>query len=306
MNFYNFNYDRDYELVSPGVKFDGVLIEDKLGREVDEHELKELVSNLSADYEMNPQDAQIDPVTKGIIPGFPGKKLDLEGTIDLIYNAKENEEVKPLLVEKKPEQTIGDLFPAPIYQGNPNKQRVSFICNVAWGTEHIDDLLRILHEYDTEISFFLEGKWARNNPQKVKKIYQEGHEIGNHAYSHYKMSTLNRDLVKEEIDKTNETIESILEEKINLFGPPAGDFDEVVLEEADDLGMYTIMWSLDTIDWTKPGEDYMVNKILDQIHSGAFILMHPTEDSVSALNEILPGLKEKSYKIVPVSKQLGI
>ena len=297
---------KDDRTISSGVKLEKIPLEKELDVEPDEEEIKKFIKTHTKDLEIEPENAYIDPSTKGIIPGTEGKKVDMEKTLDNIFKAEEGENVSPSLMSVKPSETINDFTPAPIYQGNPNIDKVSFICNVAWGNEHIDELIEVLDKHEVKISFFLEGRWAKNNPQKTKFIFDKGHEIGNHAYSHYNMSTIDRKLIKEEINKTSETIESIIDEEVKLFGPPAGDFDDMVLEVADNLGVYTIMWSLDTIDWMEPGIDYMTDKIFDGIHPGAFILMHPTEDTVTALDEILSGLKEKSYKVVPVSEQLGV
>ncbi|UMZ73417.1 polysaccharide deacetylase family protein [Natranaerofaba carboxydovora] len=305
MNFDN-SIEKDDNAISPGVKLENVPLEKELGVKPDEDETKEFIKNHTKDLEIEPENAYIDPSTGGIVPGTTGKVVDTEKTLNNIYKAKKGENVSPVFTTVEPSENTNDLTPAPIYQGNPNIKKVSFICNVAWGSEHIDELIEVLDKHEVKISFFLEGRWAKNNPQKTKFIFDKGHEIGNHAYSHYNMSTIDRNLIKEEINKTSETIESIIDEEVKLFGPPAGDFDDRVLEVADDLGVYTVMWSLDTIDWMEPGIDYMTDKILDGIHPGAFILMHPTEDTVTALDEILSGLKEKSYKVVPVSEQLGV
>ena len=290
--------------VNPGVKLGGILIEKELGEEPDRDDLVNFIEKVALEYETEPQDASIEPSTKEAVPGLNGKEVDIESTLELIYSAKENTEVEPVTESVEPEVTLKELDPAPVYRGNPRAQRVSFICNVAWGGEYIADMLDVLEEYQAQVSFFLEGRWARNNPGKVEKIYENGHEIGNHAYSHYNMSTLNRELIHEELIKTQETIEKIIDKKTELFGPPAGDYDKRVIEEANKLSMQTIMWSLDTVDWMEPGTENMTRKILDNVHPGAFILMHPTEDTVKALKKILIGLQEKSYKVVPVSKQV--
>jgi len=292
--------------ISPGVKFDEYSIEEELGKKPQENELKEWVKARALNYEMQPENASIDPVTDGIIPGRLGEKVDLEKTMEAIYNAGEDELVKPVLKEIKPDKSIDDLTPGPIYNGNPKENKISFICNVAWGSEYIVDLLDVLDDHQVKISFFLEGRWARNNPEKVRKIYQNGHEIGNHAYSHYNMSTIDRDLIKEEIEKANDTIKNILDLQVELFGPPAGDFDQRVIEEVDELGMYTILWSIDTVDWMEPGVENMVNKVLEKAHPGGFILMHPTEDTVKAIDNIIHQLKDDSFNIVPISKQLEV
>lgn len=288
---------KDAQRVNPGVEFLGEDLSD-----LTKEEVFTIVSKYQEDLYQEGEDAYLDPVTKGVIPGLPGKELDVENTVENIMLADSETTVPPQLSTIPPDKTIQDYQDAPIYQGNPKKDYAAFICNVAWGTEYIDELLNLLEEHQVRISFFLEGRWAANNPDKVEQIHEYGHEIGNHGYSHYMMSDLNRDKIREEIEKTNQEISEITGTKAELFGPPAGDFDEDVLRVASNLDMYTILWSLDTIDWKEPGVDYMTDKILNNIHPGAIILMHPTEDTVTALDEILTGLESKEYEVLPVSQ----
>ncbi|OWZ84283.1 polysaccharide deacetylase family protein [Natranaerobius trueperi] len=268
-------------------------------------EIIEIVKEYESKLYQKPQDTYLDPVSKGVIPGLAGKELDVDTTVSKILNAEQGEHVEPEYNKIPPEKTIEDYPAAPIYQGNPEKKEAAFICNVAWGTEYIDSMLKVLKDHQVEISFFLEGRWANNNQDEVIEIYADGHELENHAYSHYLMSEIDRKTIREEITQTNEVIEEIVEEKPKLFGPPAGDFDDDVLEEASKLDMRTILWSLDTVDWTEPGVNYMVDKIVDNIHPGALILIHPTEDTIKAVDQIITELNEKGYEIVTVSELIS-
>src|SRR5690606_24242439 len=138
-------------------------------------------------------------------------------------------------------------------------------------------MLKVLNEYDLHTTFFLDGSWVKNNPSLVTMIYEEGHEIGNHAYSHPNMSKLTVQRMDEEIRRTNEAIQAIIDQTPTWFGPPSGDFNQTVVERAAFQGMKTVLWTVDTIDWRKPHPDEMVERVLSKVHHGAMILMHPTE-----------------------------
>ena len=77
-----------------------------------------------------------------------------------------------------------DLDPQPIYRGNPEKPMVALLINVAWGNEYIPKILKTLNDHEAKATFFLDGSWGKKNPDLALMIYEEGHEIGNHAYSH--------------------------------------------------------------------------------------------------------------------------
>ncbi len=191
-----------------------------------------------------------------------------------------------------------------IYHGDPNKEMVAFECNVVWGTEYVPQMLDIFAEKDVKITFFIGGEWAKDNPELLKKIAEEGHEIGNHGYGHKHHSRLNLDQNRKEILDTENVIKSIIDYKTDLFAPPYGEYNDTTLKAAQSLGYKTIMWSIDTIDWRRDGVDKILNRVFKNPHNGAMILMHPTKDTVTALPQMIDRLRELGYEIVPVSEVL--
>lgn len=192
----------------------------------------------------------------------------------------------------------------PIYEGVNDKKIMAFTCNVAWGNEYIPKLLQILEEKNIKITFFIEGRWADKFPELLRLIESKGHEIGNHGYSHAHHAQLSVEQNIDEITKTEESIKKIIDKKTVLFAPPYGEFADNTVKATEELGYKLIMWSIDTIDWKKPGVDYIVNKVLDNAGNGKIVLMHPTEDTVRALPTIIENLKSKGYKISTVSSVL--
>ncbi|MBM7581433.1 putative sporulation protein (polysaccharide deacetylase family) [Caldicoprobacter guelmensis] len=192
----------------------------------------------------------------------------------------------------------------PIYKGDDSQPRIAFECNVVWGTEYIPAMLDILKQHNVKITFFIGGQWAEQNPELLKRMVQEGHELGNHGYSHKYHSRLNLEQNKDEIIKAEEAIERVVGVKTRLFAPPYGDFNKTTLQAAHSLGYKTIMWSIDTIDWRGDGVDSIIRRVFKNPHNGAFILMHPTEDTIKALPVIINGLQQRGYEIVRVSDLL--
>jgi len=192
----------------------------------------------------------------------------------------------------------------PIYEGKKNKKMMAFTCNVAWGNEYIPKLLNIFDEKNIKITFFIEGRWADNFPEILKLIHSKGHEIGNHGYSHAHHSQLSLEQNSEEIRKAAEAIEKVTNDKLTLFAPPYGEFSEETIKAANNLNYKLIMWSIDTIDWKKPGVQYIVNKVLENAGNGKIVLMHPTEETVRALPTIIDNLHREGYRITTVSEIL--
>ncbi|NLX61757.1 MAG: polysaccharide deacetylase family protein [Tissierellia bacterium] len=188
------------------------------------------------------------------------------------------------------------------YKGNVEEKIVAFACNVDWGNEYIKPLLEIFKKSNIKITFFVTGRWAENNPDLLKAIYQEGHEIGNHGYNHINYDQLSYERNKEEILKADSAIENILGIKPSLFAPPAGAYNENTIKACKDLNYDIIMWSIDTIDWREDStKEKIKNRVIENLHNSAIVLMHPTEETVKALPEIIANILDKGYKIGKIS-----
>lgn len=190
----------------------------------------------------------------------------------------------------------------PLYKGNENSMKVAFACNVVWGNEYLEEIMKILNDNGIKITFFAGGIWANNNKNLLTQLHENQHEIGSHGYRHIKYTTLNSSQVKEDILKSEQAIESILGYKPKLLSPPYGDINERVSKVAEELGYTVIMWSIDTIDWNTKDYNKILARIKNKHHPGAIILMHPTESTVKALPDMIQTLHEKGYKIVTVSE----
>ena len=99
-------------------------------------------------------------------------------------------------------------------------------------------------------------------------------------------------------------IQEITGEKPTLFAPPYGEFSELTVKAVNSMNYRLIMWTIDTIDWKKPGVEYIVNKILENAGNGKIVLMHPTEDTVRAMPTIIENLHRQGFKITTVSELL--
>lgn len=191
-----------------------------------------------------------------------------------------------------------DIF----YKGTKDEKVVAFACNIDWGNEYIPDMLKIFKDKDIRISFFPTGRWAKDNPELIKLIDKDNHEIGNHGYNHVDYNKLSYEKNKEEILKAHNVLKDITGKSPIYFGPPSGAFNDNTVKAVNDLGYKLILWSVDTIDWRKDStRDIIINRVLNKVHNSAIVLMHPTEETVKALPEIINSLFQKGYKIGTIS-----
>lgn len=161
-------------------------------------------------------------------------------------------------------------------------------------------LLDGLKERGVKATFFLIGKNAEKNPDLVKRIYDEGHLVGNHTYSHVEITKVTDEVAREEIEKTNAVINAITGGSVEFVRPPFG------LWQRDlelNLQVIPVMWTIDPLDWTTKNTEEIVNKVVTKAEENDIILLHDCYDtSVYAALRIVDALKEKGFEFVTVDE----
>lgn len=171
-------------------------------------------------------------------------------------------------------------------------------------------ILNLLEQYEAKGTFFIVGEHAENNPEIVLNMYEDGHEIANHTYTHPFTTSVPK--IMEEIKQTDDTLFSITGYSPKLFRPVEGNYHEKLVEEVVKEGYKIVMWSWhqDTEDWKDPGVNKIVNKVLNGIEEGNIVLFHDgggnREQTVKALSMILPELQKQGYKFITVSEMLQL
>lgn len=191
-----------------------------------------------------------------------------------------------------------------IYKGN-SEDGVSLMINVYWGTEQVLGILDVLDEYEAKATFFIGGSWADDNVACLKEIKERGHEIGTHGYFHRDHDKLSYDENVEEIRRSVEFISLAADVPVTLFAPPSGAYNDDTLDAAENLGLKTILWSKDTIDWRDKDENLCFRRATENVGGGELILMHPMAHTLAALPRILEYYKAHSLRTVTVSENLG-
>lgn len=206
------------------------------------------------------------------------------------------------LSEPETAPTLGEAYRSGTLESN----KISLTINVDWGEEYIPDLLSVLSAYQVPATFFLTGRWADNHPDLTGEIAAAGHEIGNHGYSHSSPNASSIEEIQTEITRTEQAIYQATGTVTRLYAPPSGECEEHVVQAAEQAGYFTILWSVDTIDWQKPDPETILQRVRTKIHGGAIILAHPTASTVEALGSMIEELEAEGYEFVTVSENLGI
>ncbi|TYR82766.1 polysaccharide deacetylase family protein [Priestia megaterium] len=264
------------------------------------NELYQEIKKQAKHFEIPAENAKIDKVWKRV-PGYNGLAVDIDASYKNMKKSGKFDEDKLVYKQVRPTVHLNDLPPEPIYRGHSDKPMVSFTINVAWGNEYLPQMLDALKKHKAKATFFLEGRWVKNNPELAKMIVDAGHEVGNHSYSHPDMATLSSGQIVEQLKKTNDIITSTTGQEIEWFAPPSGSFRPEVVTVASKLKMNTVMWTVDTIDWQKPTPEVLINRVMTKIHPGAIVLMHPTKSTAHSLDQLLTNIEDKGLTVTDVS-----
>ena len=182
-------------------------------------------------------------------------------------------------------------------------------------SEHTEEILKILRSHEVPATFFLLGQNAEQFPALVRQIYEGGHEIGNHSYSHQPFIFRSLAFMREEIEKTDQVIRRAGYQGTIHFRAPYG---------RKLVGLPWILYKskrphilFDVIpdDWASPGVATIVDRILAQTKPGSIILCHDGNgdhmgqdrlQTVQAIPLVIEKLKADGYRFVPISELLSL
>lgn len=214
---------------------------------------------------------------------------------------------------KGTKETIG-LMPAsrgmnpPVFYVKTKEKKVALTFDISWGTKSLKQILPILKEHGVRSTFFLSGPWVKMCPDLAKAIFADGHEIASHGDEHVDLSRYTRQEIENNIKKAHQDIKSVLGVEPHYFRPPNGDYDDVVVSVAKELGYETVIWGLDSIDWKNPGEDFIIERITKKVFPGAIILFHASDSAKQthlALPTVIKELRNQGYELLTLSELMA-
>lgn len=191
----------------------------------------------------------------------------------------------------------------PIYSVETKEKKVALTFDAAWGSDKTLKILDLLKTEDVLGTFFLVGFWVESNADKVKQIYDAGFDIGTHSNTHPKMSTLSKDQMKHELETSMKLISDITGQKVSLFRPPFGDYNDSLIQVAGSLGLKTIQWDVDSLDWKGLSASEILTRVKTSVKNGSIILFHNNSDHIlEAIPVVVSYLKSQGYSMVKLSQ----
>ena len=169
-------------------------------------------------------------------------------------------------------------------------------------------LLDLLAAHHIKATFFVIGENVAEHPEIVARAASEGHEIGNHSWSHPNLAKMSQENVRSQLQRTDDAIKSAIGKSPTLLRPPYGSItDHEKKWIHDQFGYDIILWDVDPLDWKRPGPAVVRNRILKETRAGSIVLSHDIHPgTIEAMPSTFDELEAKGFKFVTVSELLGM
>ena len=232
------------------------------------------------------------------------------GVIVLIGISVKNIYNKPIETANFENTWTNDYEDLIIKCGNTNEKLLALTFDDGPDEDFTPQILDILKKYNVKATFYVIGEKVQYNKKIIKREFEEGHEIGNHTYTHINVSKNGYNRINKEIGDTQSEIKSVTGVYPKTFRPPYRAISKDMCEIIKQKNMSIVLWSyVDARDWQSPGVSSIVKSIESGIQNGCIILLHdynklrnPKSQTVEALDIIIPDLLEKGYKFVTISE----
>lgn len=194
-----------------------------------------------------------------------------------------------------------------IVNGDPSRKALALTFDDAPDENNTLRLLDILDSRHVKAAFFMIGGTMNDsNISVVERTNREGHLLLNHTFTHPRLSDLNESGVTAQLHQAAVRIEEITGHSPLLYRPPYGSINPLVVNTVNAQGLTTVLWSLDSLDWTLKDPDAVVENVLSHVRNGDIILMHRNPTSVGALPKMIDTLREKGFSFVRLDEFLGV
>ena len=169
-------------------------------------------------------------------------------------------------------------------------------------------LLEMAAERHIKLTFFVLGECVAQNPDVLRREVAEGHEIGNHSWSHPNLAKLSDANVRSQLQRTEDIIVKTAGIKPKLMRPPYGELTKrqrILVNH--EFGYKVILWDVDPLDWKRPGSNVVAQRIIAGARPGSIILSHDIHPpTIEAMPQVFDALLAKGFKFVTVSELLAM
>ena len=205
------------------------------------------------------------------------------------------------------------LFPLGLWRGDRTHPIVALTIDDGPHPDHTLALLEVLHQESIPASFFLLGQRVERYPAVVRSIWQQGHWLGLHGYTHRMFPEFSTPDLQQQLAQTQTAIAQACgwtveqgRSRLRDVRPPNGVFTPGMLKQLQDWNYRPVMWTVVPEDWVRPGVEICVQRILSQVCNGAIIVLHDGvcggEDVAAIARLVIPQLRSRGYQFVTIDQ----
>jgi peptidoglycan-N-acetylglucosamine deacetylase len=215
-----------------------------------------------------------------------------------------------LPISAVPARTV-EVSEEEVVRGDPSRPNVSLVINVGAGSEPAVSMLDTLREKGVRTSFFVLGWWAERQPDILKRIADDGHEVASHGHSVFDLTAVSDGAVRDDLERADAAISAVTGKTTRpLWSASAGYRNARVHRIAASLGYRPIYLTVDSLDWTQDATaDSVYNRVMERTVNGAIVVLHfdsPTtvRSTAAALPRLIDDLRGKGFSLVTVTELL--
>jgi len=279
-------------------------------------EVTEEVEEVTVEHgrEERPSDELLEGETEVATDGRDGLRRDTYEVVLVDGEEESRERIAEEVIEEPVDEVvlIGTAEPEPAPEPDPEPAPsppadgpvVHLTFDDGPNATYTPQVLDLLAAHDARATFFVVGEQVADHPDIAARIVDEGHAIGNHTWSHARLTEVPEATFTREILDTQAIVEEATGTTPSCLRPPFGARDETVNQGAADLGLEMAMWDIDPRDWERPGTDAIVDHVLAEVEPGAVVLLHDgfrdREQTVAATERLLEWLTDQGYRVTPM------
>jgi len=186
-----------------------------------------------------------------------------------------------------------------LYVGDTSKPTIFLTFDEGYDTGNSEKILDVLKENDVKAIFFITGDFLEMAEDLTRRMVEEGHEVGNHTYNHPSLPSLSKEQIEEELLSLDRSFKKKFGRNMRFLRPPKGEYNDFSLSVTHSMSYINLFWSFAYDDWNpnkQRGADYARQKVIENLHNGAIILLHSISvDNVNALDSIIREAREKGF-----------
>ena len=191
-----------------------------------------------------------------------------------------------------------------LFVGDAEHKRLWLTFDEGYENGYTEQILDVLKDKNVRAVFFVTYDYAKDNPELIKRMIEEGHTVGNHTMSHPSLPDCSDEELENELKELHSYISQQFGYNMYVMRPPRGEFSERVLECAKQLGYTTVLWSFAYYDWdvdAQPSPAEAFEKITSKVHPGAVYLLHAvSKTNTEILGSVIDNWRENGYIITPM------